>query len=427
MRIAYLINQYPMVSHSFIRREILALERQGFEVIRIAVRGWAGEVVDEQDLIERKRTRYVLRNGSPALLLALARMLLTRPASFIRAIALACRMGRRAERPLFVHLIYLAEACRIESWLRQARVQHLHAHFGTNSAEVAMLIHVLDGPRWSFTVHGPEEFDKPQFIGLGEKIRHCSFVVAVSSYGRSQLYRWVEHQYWSKVHVVHCGLEAEYFAEPIVLVPPAQRLVCVGRLCEQKGQLLLIEAAQRLVAQGVDFELVLAGDGEMRGTIEALIKHHNLQDKVRITGWISGAQVREEIIAARALVLPSFAEGLPVVVMEAMALRRPIISTFVCGIPELVKTGEHGWLVPAGDVEALMRAMRACLDTPSEALNRMGEAAYKRVLARHRVDAQAAQLGRLFCREGGTFTNAELSEANKPSAEVHTSFGALLK
>ena len=122
----------------------------------------------------------------------------------------------------------------------------------------------LGGPTWSFTVHGPEEFDKPQFIGLGEKIRHCSFVVAVSSYGRSQLYRWVEHQYWPKVQVVHCGLEAAYFAGPAIAVPAARRLVCVGRLCEQKGQLLLVEAAHRLMVRGVDFELVLAGDGEMR-------------------------------------------------------------------------------------------------------------------------------------------------------------------
>ena len=148
-------------------------------------------------------------------------------------------MGCRAERPLIVHLIYLAEACRIKSWLRTAGVQHLHAHFGTNSAEVAMLVHALGGPDWSFTVHGPEELDKPQFIGLGEKIRHCSFVVAVSSYTRSQLYRWVEHQYWPKVQVVHCGLEAAYFAGPVIAVPAARRLVCVGRLCEQKGQLLL--------------------------------------------------------------------------------------------------------------------------------------------------------------------------------------------
>ena len=174
MRIAYLVNQYPMVSHVFIRREILALERRGVEVTRIALRGWDSELVDPEDQLERERTRYVLREGAPALLLALTRMLFTRPVRLLRALALACRMGRHAERPLPVHLAYLAEACRIEPWLREARIQHVHAHFGTNSAEVAMLVHVLGGPPWSFTVHGPTEFDKAQFIGLaGESPPVC--------------------------------------------------------------------------------------------------------------------------------------------------------------------------------------------------------------------------------------------------------------
>ena len=173
--------------------------------------------------------------------------------------------------------------------------------------------------------------------------------------------------------------------------PAARRLVCVGRLCEQKGQLLLVEAARRLAAQGIEFELVLAGDGELRSEIEALIGRYKLQDRVRITGWISGDEVREQILAARALVLPSFAEGLPIVIMEAMALKRPVISTFVAGIPELVHPGEHGWLVPAGDVEALADVMRACLETPVETLVRMGEAAHKRVLERHSVDTRGSQ------------------------------------
>ena len=396
MRVAYLVNQYPMVSHVFIRREILALERRGVEVTRISLRAWDSELVDPEDQLERERTRYVLRDGVSALLLALTRMLLTRPAHLLRALALAWRMGRRAERPLPVHLAYLAEACRIEPWLRAAGIQHVHAHFGTNSAEVAMLVHALGGPPWSFTVHGPTEFDKAQFIGLPEKIRRCAFVVAISSFGRSQLYRFVEHQHWPKVQVVHCGLEAAFRGAPLNPPPTVKRLVCVGRICEQKGQLLLIEAAQRLAAQGADFGLVLVGDGEMRGDIETLIKRHKLQAKVRITGRISSEQLQNEILAARALVLPSFAEGLPMVIMEAMALRRPIISTFVAGIPELVHPGEHGWLVPAGDVEGLASAMQDCLDAPADALARMGEAAQKRVLARHNVDTQAAQLAELF-------------------------------
>jgi colanic acid/amylovoran biosynthesis glycosyltransferase len=396
MRIAYLVNQYPKVSHSFIRREILALERRGVEVVRIALRGWDGELLDEEDQLERERTRYVLREGAPALLLALTRMLLTRPVCLMRALALAWRMGRRADRPRPVHLAYLAEACRIEPWLREAGIEHLHAHFGTNSAEVAMLVRTLGGPPWSFTVHGPEEFDKRDLIGLADKIRHCAFVVAISSYGRSQLYRCVEHGHWPKVNVVHCGLEPTFLATPARPPSGARRLVCVGRLCEQKGQQLLVEAVQRLSALGEDFDLVLAGDGEMRADIEALVVRYGLHARVRITGWISGEQVREEILAARALVLPSFAEGLPVVIMEAMALRRPVISTFVAGIPELVQPGRHGWLVPAGDVEALAHAMQACLDAPAHQLAGMGEAAHSRVRERHNVDIEAAKLAKLF-------------------------------
>jgi len=141
---------------------------------------------------------------------------------------------------------------------------------------------------------------------------------------------------------------------------------------------------------------VLAGDGELRADIEALIERYKLRDRVRITGWISGARVREEVLAARALVLPSFAEGLPVVLMEAMALQRPVISTYVAGTPELVIPGEHGWLVPAGDVDALTQAVRACLDAPADVLKRMGEAAHQRVLERHDANRETAKLAALF-------------------------------
>lgn len=399
MRIAYLINQYPSVSHSFIRREILALERLGLEVTRIALRGWDTELADADDKAERARTIYVLQDGKFSLLLALVQMAVAHPIRFLRALTLACRMSRGSERPLPLHLAYLAEAARIEPLLRAGGVQHLHAHFGTNSAEVAMLVHVLGGPRWSFTVHGIETFDRRLSIGLTEKIRQCAFVAAVCSYGRSQLYRSVEPQQWDKVKVVHCGLEPSFYAVTSGPASAPRSLVCVGRLCEEKGQLLLVEAASRLAADGMDFELVLAGDGELRSDIEALIILHGLQGKVRITGWISSDQVRDELLGARALVLPSFAEGLPVAIMEAMALRRPVISTFVAGIPELVRPGVDGWLLPAGDVEALVETMRDCLNAPADVLARMGETARERVLARHDVDKEAGKLAALFATD----------------------------
>ena len=258
MRVAYLINQYPKVSHSFIRREILALELQGIDVLRIALRGWDEELVDDEDKLERQRTRYVLRDGPLPLILATIRLLATRPLLFFRALHLAWRLSRRAERPLLVHLVYLAEASRVVTWFNKEPAEHVHAHFGTNSATVAMLAHVLGGPHWSFTVHGPEEFDKAPLLGLPEKIERAKFVVAVSSYGRSQLYRLVNHTLWSKMHVIHCGLD-EAFMTSAVMPSLARRLVCVGRLCEQKGQLLLIEAVRRLAIDGVNSRIGAGG------------------------------------------------------------------------------------------------------------------------------------------------------------------------
>jgi colanic acid/amylovoran biosynthesis glycosyltransferase len=395
-RVAYLVNVYPKVSHTFIRREVLALESQGINVTRIALRGWEDHLTDDEDHAERNRTRYVLKDGAWGLVAAIGRTLVGRPVALLRTLALAWRIGRRAERPLLVHLVYVAEACRILTWLETSEIGHLHAHFGTNPATIAMLVHSLGGPPWSFTVHGPDEFNNPQLIALAEKIRRCEFVVAISSFSRSQLYRLVEHRYWPKVKLVHCGLETGFHAVRNERAAEPRRLVCVGRLCEQKGQLLLIQAAARLAERGVEFQLVLAGDGEMRPEIETLISKLKLNDFIRITGWISSAEVRDEILSARAFVLASFAEGLPVSIMEAMSLRRPIISTFIAGIPELVVHGEHGWLVPAGDVEALAGAMQACLDAPADALERMGETARRRVLQHHDIDSTASLLIELF-------------------------------
>jgi colanic acid/amylovoran biosynthesis glycosyltransferase len=383
-RIAYIVNQYPKVSHSFIRREIQALERQGLEVLRFAIRGWQDELVDAADLSEREITQYALKPGVWRLLLTVLSFALTR------------RMGLKADRPLPYHWVYLVEACMIARWVLQSGASHLHAHFGTNPAEVAMLAGVLTGTPYSFTVHGPEEFDRPQFIGLTEKIRRAAFVVAISSFGRSQLFRWIEHEQWPKVHVVHCGLDAAFRDGAASPAPAGARLVCVGRLCEQKGQLLLVAAMRQVLDRGVPFELVLAGDGEMRAAVEALVSELRLESHVRITGWISGEQVRDEILQSRALVLASFAEGLPVVIMEAMALRRPVLSTYVAGIPELVVHGECGWLFPAGDVEALAAAMQACLAAPTAVLDAMGTAAMERALARHDIDVEATRLHHLI-------------------------------
>lgn len=394
MKIAYFINQYPKVSHTFIRREILALERQGFDVHRFALRGWSEAPPDLIDLQERARTRYVLRRGVWGLVLPTLRAILTSPLRLFVALRLAIRISHQSDRRLFHHVVRVAEACRLVPWLRESGAMRLHAHFGTNSAEVAMYGRCLGGPPFSFTAHGPEEFEAP--MGIAEKVGQAAFVAAISSYGRSQLYLRCKPVDWPKIQVVHCGIEPSFGRTAAREVPLPRRLVCVGRLCEAKGQLLLVEAAARLRAKGIKLDLVLAGDGPIRADVETAIERHSLGDTVRITGWISSDSVRDEILAARALVLPSFAEGLPVVIMEAMALRKPVLSTFVAGIPELVRAGENGWLFPAGSLDELEAAMEDCLSRSVEDIQRMGNAGYDRVMERHSIDVEAAKLADLF-------------------------------
>lgn len=411
MKVAYLVNQYPHVSHSFIRREIAALERQGISIARFSIRASGSELVDEADRAERGRTEVLLKGGVLHLLLALVKTALARPGRFLSATRLALRLGRRSDRGVLRHLAYLAEACLLVDLVRRSSVDHLHAHFGTNPAAVALLTHRLCGIPYSFTVHGPEEFDKPEGLSLGEKIAEAAFVVAISEYGRSQLYRWSSYEHWSKIRVIHCGVDDSFLQSEPMPVPETPRLVCVGRLAEQKGQLVLLDAAAQLAAEGIDFQLTLAGDGPMRPIVEEQIRRLRLERHVRITGWISNAQVREEIRQARLFVLPSFAEGLPVVLMEALALGRPVVSTYVAGIPELVQPNVSGWLVPAGSVADLAEALREALQTSSERLESMGRVGAERVAAQHDASREASRLAALFT---GKNVPARLSLSTTP-------------
>lgn len=396
MRVAYIINQYPKVSHTFIRREILALERLGFEVQRISMRGWDEKQIDIDDISEQSKTQYVLKSGVFPLIFSAVKVFLSHPAAFVSAFILAVKMSIKADRPLIYHIIYLLEACQALVWSRQFKATHIHAHFGTNPSEVAMLMGVLGDIPFSFTVHGPEEFDRPQFLKIYEKINRSKFVVAISSFGKSQLQRWVAFSEWNKIKVVHCGLEPSFYQVDSGEIPNKPKMVCVGRLCEQKGQLLLIEAAKKLAENNIEYELVLAGDGELRQEIEALIAKYSLQNQITITGWISSKEVRQHILDSQVLVLPSFAEGLPVVIMEAMSLKRPVISTYIAGIPELVIHGENGWLCVAGDVDSLTKMMKEALSTPIAQLQKMGNAAYERVVLRHDINVEASKLAAYF-------------------------------
>ncbi|MGB8298973.1 MAG: glycosyltransferase family 4 protein [Polyangia bacterium] len=385
MRIAYLVNQYPKISHVFIRREILAVEREGCEITRYSLRRTRDELIDPIDREEATKTQAVLDAGWVGLLWALVWAVSTRPAAFWRMMLLAARAGWRSERGLLRHAIYLAEACVLARCLKRDRIEHVHAHFGTNSTTVAMLCHELGGPSYSFTAHGPEEFDKALLLGLGDKIQRATFVAAISSFGRSQLFRRCSFRQWPKIQVVRCGVDDALLGPDPVPIPEPRRLVSIGRLCEQKGQLLLVEAMARLHREGRAPELMLVGDGILRCEIEAAVTRNGLQKNVHILGWADSATIRRTLDESCAFVLPSFAEGLPVVIMEAMARARPVLSTFVAGIPELVVPGRNGWLVPAGSVDALADGVRQILDAPLDRLVEMGSRAREDVRRQHEI------------------------------------------
>lgn len=391
MRIACLVNQYPSVSHSFIRREIAAIEAAGHEVSRIAVRGWDAETPDPADAAEKTRTRHLMKSGAGPLLSAMARRALAAPGPFFRALKAAIGLSRGSRRPLPVHLAYLGQACVLLDWLAETPVDHLHAHFGTNPAAIAHLARIMGGPRWSFTLHGQDEIEQAKGLHFAEKMSTAAFAVAVSAHGRSQLLREIPSGLWDRVHVVHCGLDADFLAADPPPLPEAPRLLTIARLSEEKGHLILLPAFAKLRESYPEARLTLAGDGPMRQAVEARIAELGLGDAVTITGWVSSERVRDEIAAARLVVQPSFIEGLPVVLMEAMAMGRPVISTFVGGIPELV-TPETGWLVPAGDVDALAAAMEAVLSRQQADLEEMGQAGRKAALAGHDATTEAGRL-----------------------------------
>ena len=397
-RIAYLVNLHPAVSQTFVRREIHALERAGVEVERFALRGWDAVTIDEEDRQEKKRTRYVLGDGPAALIGAFVGQLATRPGRLFAAARLALRLSRTSDRHLALHLAYLLEACLLRRWLAELRIKHLHAHFATNSAEVALLAHELGGPPFSFTAHGSDIMDRPAQMGLDIKLARASFAAAVCAFGRNQICRWVPFALWPKIEVVRCGLQPGYGD---AAVPPAASLlslVCVGRLAKEKGQSVLIQAVAMLRQRGRRVDVTLVGDGPFRTELELLITAEGLGEQIHLTGALDAAGVERELLRSRALVVPSLSEGLPVVIMEAMAQQRPVIAPYLAGIPELVLPGKTGWLYPASDVEALAAAIEECLAADDDALAAIGEAARTRVWQMHDVDVQARKLLDLMSR-----------------------------
>jgi colanic acid/amylovoran biosynthesis glycosyltransferase len=395
--IAYLSSQYARASDTFIRDEVDQLRRLGFTVHTFSVRRPPGaEQFSPAVQAERAATEDILSAGAARLAWAVVTTAVRQPAAFVRAARLAARVGSPGIKGRLWPVAYLAEAAYLSGRLRAKGVSHLHNHIGRNSAAVAMLAAALSGVPYSLTIHGPSEFDLPHELALGEKIGRSRFTVAISDFGRSQLMRWCRPTDWGKIRVVHCGLDAEFLGTEPTPVPDVPTIVSVGRLAAEKGQLLLVEAVAQLTAEETPVELVLIGDGPMRPAIEAAIDRLGVRGRVRLLGWQTSGQVRDALRASRGLVMSSFAEGLPVALMESLAMGRPVVSTTIAGVPELVRDGESGFLVPAGSVPALADAVRCLLTTPVDRLTEMAAAGRRRVLQQHDAAVEARKIADLI-------------------------------
>lgn len=401
--IAYLTGDYPKVSHTFILREVEAVRANGVKVITCSIRQPPeAEFRGQEELRARAETFYVKTAArNPARLLAAhGRAILRSPATWARTLALAIRMRAPGLKALIWQLFYFLEAGVLADHLRRNNVRHLHNHFGNSSCSVAVLAAELAGIPFSFTEHGPAIFFEVDRWSLPEKIARARFVVAISHFCRSQLMLFSDPKHWDKIAIVHCGVDpAAYRRDP---GGSGKRVAFVGRLDPVKGALLLIEAMAEVLKAHPDATLTLAGDGPARAGAEARAKALGIEAAVRFAGFMTQGQVADLLARSDMLVLPSFAEGLPVVYMEALASRIPVVASRVAGVQELVEDGVTGFAVPPGDVATLAGRMIRLMNDPAAART-MGEAGCKAVEAGFDIRREGARLAELF-RNGGPAT-----------------------
>lgn len=403
LRIAYMTGEYPRATDTFIQREVAALREMGFEVQTFSIRRTGSEhLVGPEQQGEEARTFFVLEAAARPMtaLRAHGAAIARSPTTWLRTLAAAWRTAPRGARGRLYNLIYFHEAAVLARELRARGIVHLHNHFATASCTVARLAAPLAGITWSFTVHGPDDLIAPDRWRMDDKVAEASFVVCISSFARSQIMRHTPRALWSKLHIVHCGVMPERYDRP--RVGGSDRLVFVGRLAAEKGVPVLLAALARAREARPSLSLTLVGDGSDRRLLEQEARDLGLGEAVRFMGYRSQEEVAQILSDSSALVLPSFAEGVPVVLMEAMATGLPVVTTRVAGIPELVEDGVAGRVVAPGDEEALAQAILDVTESPATA-ERMGAAGRARVLAEFDLRAEVAGLARLvaWARSGG--------------------------
>lgn len=397
-RVAYLVGEYPAVSHTFVLREVAALRAEGLEILTCSIRRTGPEHHrGPAERAEAEATFNVLDAArSPRRLIGAQIAALRRPGLYLRTLRKAWAMRGPGLRAALYQLIYFVEATVLAQHLQRQGVAHLHNHFAQASCTVALLAARLAGIPFSFTLHGPADFTDPRLWRLDAKIADAAFVSCISHFCRSQAMLASPPDHWSRLHIVHCGVEpARYDAPPAT----GKNLLFVGRLTAAKGVPVLIEAMPRIRSAHPDAHLTLIGDGPDRALLERLVRRLDLSKAVTFAGYQSQDEVARTLARTAVFVLPSFAEGVPVVLMEAMAARRPVVATRIAGIPELVEDGVSGRVVVPGDGAALADAVCDILAEPARAAA-MGAAGRHKVEAEFDIAQQAVKLAMLFRQEG---------------------------
>lgn len=400
-RVAYLVSQYPMLSMIFIIREVLQLRRLGWRIdvasINAADRGLQGLTTDEAG--EASTTYYLKPHGWRGALVAHLDTALRHPRGWLRGWAAVVRLARADLRQLALNLAYFTEALMVGVWMRQRDQQHLHAHLGSQAATVALFVKRVFGHGFSITVHGPDEFYDAYRQYLPEKVAAADFICCISHFARSQLMRLSPYAHWHKLEVVRLGVDPAHFApRPRPLsADGAFELLCVGRLTPSKGQHLLIDAVARLLGQGRHVRLRLVGAGDDRASLEAQVRSQGLADHVLFEGAVNQDRIRALYAQAHCFCIASFAEGIPVVLMEAMAMAVPCVTTRITGIPELIEDGRDGLLVAPSDAAGLAAAIARLMDDPA-LYDRLAAAGRQRVVDDYDLARNVDRLAEVFGR-----------------------------
>jgi colanic acid/amylovoran biosynthesis glycosyltransferase len=404
MRIAYLTGRYPATSHTFIAREVAALRGRGLDVQTFSI--WSVDPRDlptPEDREESARTYAILPPRPGRAARAHWSAVRRAPRAFAAALAQAVRLGRPGVRGRALGGSWFIEAIILWDQLRRRGIRHLHVHLNGTAPSVGVVLTSFanaaadDGKPWSWslTVHGSSEFYDVYGERLAEKVRSASAVVCVSDFARSQLMAHVEEPEWRKLRVVHCGVDPDVFDCHRSAPGGVFELLTVARLTRAKGHAVLLAALENLDRHGNKARLTIVGDGPERENLERLARKMGVASHVRFVGVVAQDSVREYYQGADAFCLASFAEGVPVVLMEAMAMQLPVVATDVMGVRELVEDGVNGLLVRPGRPDLLAAAM-ARLAADPDLRRRLGVTGRAVVQRDVNICRSAEQLDQLF-------------------------------